>query len=99
MKEKRLQASGMEGKGETLSTGSEGGREQSAEPPSSLVHPSNEETPEMGSNPPPSYDPPTPTITKSIVTSASAAGLLVPPFLIYNVIIIVNIQQDVLFYI
>ncbi|KMZ95154.1 hypothetical protein PVMG_06092 [Plasmodium vivax Mauritania I] len=37
--------------------------------------------------------------TKSIASAASAAGLLVPPFLVYNVITIVIVQQNFLFYI
>ncbi|KMZ76815.1 hypothetical protein PVIIG_06337 [Plasmodium vivax India VII] len=39
------------------------------------------------------------TIKKSITSAVSAAGVLVPPFLIYNVISIVIVQQDFLFYI
>ncbi|KMZ88693.1 hypothetical protein PVBG_05549 [Plasmodium vivax Brazil I] len=39
------------------------------------------------------------TIKKSITSAVSAAGVLVPPFIIYNVITIVIVQQDVLFYI
>ncbi|KMZ95104.1 hypothetical protein PVMG_05976 [Plasmodium vivax Mauritania I] len=39
------------------------------------------------------------TTTKSITSAVSAAGVLVPPFLIYNVISIVIVQQDLLFYI
>ncbi|KMZ82965.1 hypothetical protein PVIIG_05260 [Plasmodium vivax India VII] len=39
------------------------------------------------------------TIKKSITSAASAAGVLVPPFLVYHVITIVIVQHDVLCYI
>ncbi|KMZ88485.1 hypothetical protein PVBG_05443 [Plasmodium vivax Brazil I] len=39
------------------------------------------------------------TIKKSITSAASAAGVLVPPFLVYHVITIMIVQEDFLFYI
>ncbi|KMZ95173.1 hypothetical protein PVMG_05091 [Plasmodium vivax Mauritania I] len=47
----------------------------------------------------PSDNPSPSTIKKSITSAASAAGLLVPPFLVYHVIAIVIVQRDVLCYI
>ncbi|VVA00028.1 PIR protein [Plasmodium vivax] len=84
MQKQQLQASERGKNSVTLTGGFEEGRGQGDKGLGSSVYPSSKETTEMGSNSPPSYDPPTPTITKSIVTAASAAGLLVPPFLIYN---------------
>ncbi|KMZ88768.1 hypothetical protein PVBG_05860 [Plasmodium vivax Brazil I] len=46
----------------------------------------------------PDNSPPS-TVKKSITSAVSAAGLLVPPFLVYHVIAIVIVQRDVLCYI
>ncbi|SCA59629.1 VIR protein [Plasmodium vivax] len=73
-----------EGLSVTLSTGSEGERKQVEKPHGASVYPSTEGKFELNSASDLADDPPTPTITKSIVTAASAAGLLMPPFLIYN---------------
>ncbi|KMZ76945.1 hypothetical protein PVIIG_06175 [Plasmodium vivax India VII] len=84
MKEQVFPSRGGREESVTLPEGAEEGRKPDENGLSSLVHPSSEGNSEVNSVSPPSYDPPTPTITKSIVTAASAAGLLVPPFLIYN---------------
>ncbi|KMZ76767.1 hypothetical protein PVIIG_05848 [Plasmodium vivax India VII] len=62
-------------------------------------YPSRDITTDLNIISDPSEDSSPSTIKKSITSAASAAGLLVPPFLIYNVISIVIVQQDVLFYI
>ncbi|KNA01533.1 hypothetical protein PVNG_05554 [Plasmodium vivax North Korean] len=62
-------------------------------------YPSTEATLELSNNSLPSDDSSPSTIKKSITSAVSAAGLLVPPFLLYNVISITILKLNVLFYI
>ncbi|KNA02167.1 hypothetical protein PVNG_05508 [Plasmodium vivax North Korean] len=70
-----------------------------AERPSSPDYSVNTMDSQMGSYSTPSDDSSPSTIKKSITSAVSAAGLLVPPFLLYNVITITILKLNVLFYI
>ncbi|KMZ95055.1 hypothetical protein PVMG_05582 [Plasmodium vivax Mauritania I] len=72
---------------------------QSEKGPGSSVYTSSERTSDLNSLLDHQGDSSSSTIKKSVTSAVSAAGVLVPPFLIYNVITIVIVQQDVLFYI
>ncbi|KMZ77132.1 hypothetical protein PVIIG_05342 [Plasmodium vivax India VII] len=90
---------GMEEHSVYLSAEFGGRREQGAERSSSSGYPSDADAIVMTSVSGPSDSSSPSTITKSVASAASVAGLLVPPFLAYNVISIVIGNQDVLLYI
>ncbi|KNA01604.1 hypothetical protein PVNG_05969 [Plasmodium vivax North Korean] len=98
MQEQHLPAQGMEGKSVTLSEGFQGENEQVAEDGVSSVHPSSQGTSDLINISGPA-DVPSISTTKTIATTASVAGILVPPFLVYNVISITIVKLIVLFYI
>ncbi|KMZ98756.1 hypothetical protein PVNG_00550 [Plasmodium vivax North Korean] len=74
-------------------------REQVVNGPGSPSYASGEENLDLNNTSDPAGDSSPSTIKKSVTSAVSAVGVLVPPFLIYNVITIVIVQQDVLFYI
>ncbi|KMZ83460.1 hypothetical protein PVBG_05577 [Plasmodium vivax Brazil I] len=90
---------GTEGLSVTLTEGSEGGGQQVLERSSSSGNPSSEGTSESDSIPDPADISSNSTTNKTIATTVSVAGLLVPPFLLYNVISITIVKLIVLFYI
>ncbi|KMZ89385.1 hypothetical protein PVBG_05981 [Plasmodium vivax Brazil I] len=82
-----------------LSSGFEGGKEQGAERPDSLGNSPQAVTFQMDNASNPEDKSSISTTTKSIATAASVAGILVPPFLVYNVISITIVKLNVLIYI
>ncbi|KMZ96157.1 hypothetical protein PVNG_05803 [Plasmodium vivax North Korean] len=99
IKEPQLPASRLDGRSVTLTKESEGGGEKVTERHSSPFNPPSEGISELDIASSPSDGPPTSTTTKSIATAASVAGILVPPFLVYNVISATIVKLIVLFYI
>ncbi|KMZ95094.1 hypothetical protein PVMG_05966 [Plasmodium vivax Mauritania I] len=65
----------------------------------SSVHPSSEGKSELNSDSGHADEPSISITTKTIATTATVAGILVPPFLVYNVISITIVKLIVLFYI
>ncbi|KMZ96075.1 hypothetical protein PVNG_06634, partial [Plasmodium vivax North Korean] len=91
MKDQLLPAHEMREQSVTLSEGLGGRREQVVERLSISGHPTDTDTSELSivSGP---EDKSSISTTKSIATAASVAGILVPPFLVYNVISITIVK-------
>ncbi|CAI7721708.1 Plasmodium vivax Vir protein, putative [Plasmodium vivax] len=90
---------GAQGPNVTLPGGFQGGIEQVAEGRVSSDQLPSKGTPELSSDSGPADVSPISKTTKTIATTASVAGILVPPFLVYNVISITIVKLIVLFYI
>ncbi|KMZ88666.1 hypothetical protein PVBG_06096 [Plasmodium vivax Brazil I] len=98
-KELPTQAHGMGEKIVTLTGVLEEGKEQGAKSLSSSVYPLSKGNPELNNVSGSSDESSNSRTTKTIATTASVAGILLPPFLVYNVISITVVKLNVSFYI
>ncbi|KMZ95066.1 hypothetical protein PVMG_05593 [Plasmodium vivax Mauritania I] len=97
--EKPPQMQGMERQSVNLSSGFEEEKEPGAERPGFLGNPPQAVTFQMPIASDPTDESSISRTTKNIATAASVAGILVPPFLVYNVISITIVKLNALIYI